>query len=404
MRTLCFLAVALAFSSVACKKSSGDATGGKGDKTTKDKSGEGDDEAPKAKGGKGCKLPEGDIKADWTIPAGCALKVKEHIRIDGGATLTLGAGAKLSMSPGSEIYVENGKIVAKGTEDEPVVFTSANGSPAAGDWGGIFFGGDTMAGTTLDHVVIEYAGKQGGHGEAAIIVYGDVGASRIALTNSTLRKNAHAALHNIHPKSKFAKLEGNVFKDNDKASLVLHPEVLGSVGSNKFGDPIRLLDGDVETSATWPKLDVPLLVDGILAIAGKGKAATVTLADKTVFKVVGGRAIFIGRGDGGGFIGKGTKFTSANDSPAAGDWEGLFIEPGAKNTTLEDCTVEYAGKQGLGKAAVVFYETEPKKLKTVSFKGCTFRKNEHGAFQSNTGDCGTLPDDNKVEGTACVKD
>jgi hypothetical protein len=49
-------------------------------------------------------------------------------------------------------------LIARGTEDEPITFTSNEASPAAGDWLGIRMGGDDPR-NSLDFVVIEYAGK-----------------------------------------------------------------------------------------------------------------------------------------------------------------------------------------------------------------------------------------------------
>jgi len=414
---LALLALTLLASPVACSKKKDDAAAtkskstkddegdddkGKGKKKkTDDKADDDEGDKPKGKATKACKAPEGALTADYTIPADCKLKVKSNIDINEGATLTIEAGAKLSFEAGVRILVEYGKIVAKGTDDAPITFTSSNSSPAAGDWEGFYFGDKASAGNVFDHVVIEYAGKEGGMGKCAIVVYGAVNAGRIAVTNSTFRKNEHCAIYDDKEKATFAKLEGNTFKDNGGSSLMLAPSLVGSVGTNKFGEPLHVFAGDIKTTATWPKLDVPVIVDGRLNIYGATKAAIVTLADKTTLKFAAGGGLHLGGGDGGGLVGKGTVFTTANATAAEGDWAGIYLEPKTTGTVLEDCVVEYGGKDaGLGKGAVVFYETSPSKLKGVSFKGCTFRHNEHGAFFSNgEKSCGALAKDNKSEGT-----
>jgi hypothetical protein len=324
-----------------------------------------------------------------------------------GATLTIEAGAKLSFEAGGRLFVEYGKLVAKGTEDAPIVFTSSNSSPAAGDWEGIYFGDKTSSGNVLEHVVVEYGGKEGGMGKCALVVYGEVNAARIAVTNSTFRKNENCAINDPKQKATFAKLEGNTFKDNGGTSLVLHPAVVGSIGSNKFGEPVHLESGDVSTSATWPKLDSAFIVDGRINVYGVTKAAILTLADKTTLKFAAGGALHLGGGDGGGLVAKGAVFTSANATANEGDWEGIYLEPKTTGTVVEDCLVEYGGKEGgSGKGAVVFYDTDPKKLKGASFKGCTFRHNENGAFSPNGAkDCGAFAKDNKSEGTPiCISE
>ncbi len=416
---LTLVALTLMASPVACKKKSDDAAESKSKSTKDDGDDEGkgkkkkgtddkasdDDDKPKGKSTKACKAPEGAITADYTIPGDCKLKVKNNLDIQEGATLTIEAGAKLSFEAGVRVMVDYGKVVAKGTEDAPITFTSANSSPAAGDWEGIYFGDKTSAGNVFDHVVVEYAGKEGGMGKCALFVYSDVNGGRIAVTNSTFRKNEHCAIHNEKSKTTFAKLEGNTFKDNGGAALILHPGVVGSVGSNKFGEPVHIVAGDVLTSATWPKFDAAAIVDGRVSIAGATKAAIVTLADKTTLKFTSGASLHLGGGDGGGLVGKGTVFTSANATATDGDWEGIYLEPKTTGTTLEDCVVEYGGKEGgMGKGAVVFYDTTPKKLKGFSMTGCKFRHNEHGAFSPNgEKDCGALAKDNKSEGTpVCI--
>lgn len=422
---LSLLALALVASPVACKKKGDDASESKsksskaaGDDGDDEGKGKGkkkkgddekasdDDEAPKGKAKKSCKAPEEALTADYTIPADCKLKVKSNIEVKEGATLTIEAGAKLSFEAGIRLNVEYGKLVAKGTEDAPITFTSSNSSPAAGDWEGIYFGDKTSAGNVLDHVVIEYAGKEGGYGKGALVFSGDVNAGRVAVTHSTFRNNEHCAVWNEKAKATFSKFEGNTLKDNGGTSLKLNPNVLGSIGANRFGEPVHLFADDVRASATWPKLDAGLIVDGRLNLAGTTKAAVITLADKTTFKFASGGSLHIGGADGGGLVGKGTVFTSANGTAAEGDWEGIYVEPKVTGTNLEDCTVEYAGKEGgYGKGAIVFYETTPKKAaKGFAMTGCKLRHNEHGSFSpGGEKDCGSLAKDNKSEDKpACI--
>jgi hypothetical protein len=55
-------------------------------------------------------------------------------------------------------------LIARGTQAKPIVFTSGEAAPAAGDWLGIWMGGDDPR-NVLDFVRIEYAGKlQGSSG------------------------------------------------------------------------------------------------------------------------------------------------------------------------------------------------------------------------------------------------
>jgi hypothetical protein len=52
----------------------------------------------------------------------------------------------------------SGALVAAGTAQKPIVFTSAEASPAPGDWLGIWFGEIPDASSKIDFASVEYAG------------------------------------------------------------------------------------------------------------------------------------------------------------------------------------------------------------------------------------------------------
>lgn len=78
-------------------------------------------------------------------------------------TLTLEAGVVVKVIPDGRIMMSKnsvgatGVLVARGTADRPVVFTSAAPAPAAGDWVGLYFTAPD-GGNLMDHVRVEYAG------------------------------------------------------------------------------------------------------------------------------------------------------------------------------------------------------------------------------------------------------
>ncbi|MFT3712480.1 MAG: hypothetical protein QM817_32945 [Archangium sp.] len=86
----------------------------------------------------------------------------------GGATpivLTIEPGVRWKFKKGTGILSvdpggtpSRGVLVARGTAEKPIVFTSDSATPMAGDWLGIWIGGDDSR-NVLDHVRIEYAGK-----------------------------------------------------------------------------------------------------------------------------------------------------------------------------------------------------------------------------------------------------
>ncbi len=84
---------------------------------------------------------DADIKEDTTWCADTVYSLEGNIFVHDGATLTIEPGT-LIKSKGAEsslIVTRGAKIMAEGTKDEPIVFTSAqpNGKKKRGDWGGV---------------------------------------------------------------------------------------------------------------------------------------------------------------------------------------------------------------------------------------------------------------------------
>jgi len=84
----------------------------------------------------------GDIAASRTLPASKRYLLKGLVTVKPGATLTIEKGTTIMGDNASKaiLLIEPGaKIIAEGTADEPIVFTSqaAEGVRKAGDWGGL---------------------------------------------------------------------------------------------------------------------------------------------------------------------------------------------------------------------------------------------------------------------------
>jgi hypothetical protein len=82
----------------------------------------------------------GKINADRTLKASNVYKLRGIVYLVDGATLTIEPGTRIEgekSTRGSLIVTRGTKLIANGTKDKPIVFTSDAATPASGDWGGI---------------------------------------------------------------------------------------------------------------------------------------------------------------------------------------------------------------------------------------------------------------------------
>ena len=89
----------------------------------------------------------GSITSNTTLNANTVYTLNGFVYVEDGATLTIEPGTLIKGGPkaskGTLIIKRGGKIMAEGTKENPIVFTSsqAKGSRAPGDWGGIIITG-----------------------------------------------------------------------------------------------------------------------------------------------------------------------------------------------------------------------------------------------------------------------
>ncbi|HPF52924.1 MAG TPA: hypothetical protein PK335_15190 [Draconibacterium sp.] len=87
---------------------------------------------------------QGDITEEITLDATVTYKLVGTLNVKNGGVLNIPAGTTIKATKGFNSYLiveQGGKIYAEGTASAPIVFTSAEAEPAAGDWGGIWING-----------------------------------------------------------------------------------------------------------------------------------------------------------------------------------------------------------------------------------------------------------------------
>jgi len=321
-----------------------------------------------------CTLPEGDgITTVVTVPERCELRVDKTIVVKPEGTLRIEAGARVLFAKGTSLRVEGGTFSAVGSERDPVVLTSASEKPQPGDWGGIVLDEPVRIPTApdaaaltyapvLDRVIVEYAGGEAPQVEAAITVRGP--SQAVTLAHANVRRNLRAGVRMHSNLSRFVRFEANVFESNDGTSLDVPADSLGSIANGTFAEPIRT-GGQIFNSQTWPKLPVPIVVrDAVMLLAApSGKPVVLTIAEGSVIAFRKAKGITMGfwPGGTGSIVARKVRFTSAEEKPAPGDWNGIHFGSHAGASVIDDCVFEYAG-HSLPDHGTIELPTDDKKI------------------------------------------
>lgn len=143
---------------------------------------------------------DGDLRID--VPGGAT---PVTLTIEPGVTMRFKKGGVFRTAVASGTAPARASLVAVGTAAKPIVFTSDEAAPAAGDWLGLRFGEIPTATSKLDYVRVEYAGGASSSGSGSCpytpVVGNNEGAIRITgrppsqfITNTTI---VDSLLHGI---------------------------------------------------------------------------------------------------------------------------------------------------------------------------------------------------------------
>ena len=115
-----------------------------------------------------------------TLTKACSPYKVDEMYVKDGGVLTIEAGATLQFSPNTAIYVGQsgtGKLVAKGTAQNPITMTAQDPSTSGEGWYGLEFFQGTASGSIVSYTTMEYAG---GNLDAAIV--GEAGMPKNVVT------------------------------------------------------------------------------------------------------------------------------------------------------------------------------------------------------------------------------
>jgi hypothetical protein len=316
------------------------------------------------------------IESDLTVGPGC-VRI-DDTEVNGDATLTVLPGTRIEFLPGGFLSVARyggaATLAAVGTPTQPIVFTSSNASPRAGDWQCIHLGGD---GSELDHVVVEYGGAAcgatGGGGEGMLQIFG----SPRGITHSILRDSSTVGVLLEGTPTLF---ENDTFERNSQAPLRVAANSLTSIGTPNTYDPddVIIVEPNLVTrSGTWINPGVPYRFTG-----GVGFQGEITVAAGVRVEMTDG-SLDVGTFDILGTEEAPVVFTSAQADPRPGDWGCIHSNAALR---IEHAVFEYAGSgQGCTGGS---YRVAVMAAGGTSITDSVFRHIEGAAFQSDCGDIG----------------
>ena len=284
------------------------------------------------------KFSGGAVTTDRTLSTACSpYTITTDIDVNGNATLTIEPGVTLRFAADTNLaigYSAAGKLSAIGTAAAPIVFTSSNATPGAGDWVGVQLWGNTMNGTKLGYVTFDYCGSQG---DACLISTG-LKPNRVTVDHVSFA-HVGAGSNAIWQKDKdsnFA-ISNCTFSDipstptQQYAISVYAQSFAGIDSTNAFNGNamVELMGGTISTDTSWKNIGTVVAVTDDLDIGGTA-TPTLTIAAGSTFKFATDFGISLGYGSPGSLVLAGTAtakitLTSLAVTPGAGDWNGIML-------------------------------------------------------------------------------
>jgi len=331
-----------------------------------------------------------NAQAQVTLSPGI-YQVKNDLTLNNGNTLTLLPGVEIRFDKGRRLTTQvNARMVAKGTQEQPIVFTSSLHIPQAGDWYGLYLNGTH---NEFDGCVFEYGAGQSNyygmlhlHGGAA------------SFTNSVFRHSKYSAIYLNQSNSRLDTFENNTLHDCGENEAGAYPILvnsnlssLGDMGENVIATAKGIgVSGETVSRNVTLKAFVPYLFYGDVTVDNN---ATLTIEPGAVLKFGANRKLAFNAG--AKVIARGTAqapilFTSNRQIPSPGDWYGIYIN-NSNGSLFEHCIFEYGAGQPGGYGMLYLNNSK------ASFANCTFRHARYSGIllrQDNSGF--TAFDNNKL--------
>jgi hypothetical protein len=309
-----------------------------------------------------CEFQGGNIVSDLKLTKECSpYSITDYIQVNGEAVLTIEPGVTLNFEGGLGLEVGNadlGKLVAVGTAQDPITFTSSATPPLPGDWGAIRLFDGTMAGTRIEYARVDSCGAD----RSGCIVGDGVLPNSVTIDHVTIDRVGPDSngIMEWDTDSNFV-ITNSTFSnipDGRYAISVQAPSFAGIGSGNTFNSDamIELVGGTISATTYWVDPGTAIAVTDSLWIEGTDNPVLTLGAGMTLMFAPANPPLelSVGRNAPGGLViagapnaGKSVVLTSLSVSPDSGDWVGVEVWA-AGTAKLSYADISYAGSDGIG--------------------------------------------------------
>jgi parallel beta-helix repeat protein len=306
---------------------------------------------------------------------------------DGVTTLTIEPGTTVQFS---SVYLwighdSNaslpGALVAEGTPDQKITFTSSSATPAPGNWFGLYFANySDDSKCSLENCVVEYGGasiyeniylnnaspsinttiiRYGSGNGIAVFSTSPAAPSSPVITGCQFSGNSTSGISS--DLYSLPSISGCTFDVDIAVPVMCYPNAVKGLSSNIFtGNNFRyiyVIGGTISLDSYWENQEIPFYITGNINIQGTDGADNVTklsIEPGAVLKFNSSTVLTVGHDSNSALCGAlnatGTDteeiiFTAMISTPSPGYWGGIYFADYSNNSQsrLEHCTVEYGG-------------------------------------------------------------
>lgn len=272
-----------------------------------------------------------------------------------GATLTIEPGAIVRFNSRTSLYIgyqasqAGATLLANGTPDKMITFTSSAATKTAGDWDYIWFDEGASKVSSMQYCSVEYGG---GYSDRYGAIH--IRESAASISNSTIKLSESHGI-SLDGDGYFEAFNNNLVEQNTLSAISIEANYAHTIGEGNTltsEKGISVKAGDiVMAEVTWLKQSTAYVIEGNIDV-GSPSGTSLTLAPGVNIQMGLGVAIYFGRSSTfGTLIAEGTAqdritiTSSAKEgSKSAGDWDYLYFDPGAGTSSrLAYCDIEYGG-------------------------------------------------------------